>query len=283
MRIQILFASLLLSVAALGQPAQPFVPQVVEFPNGHLHLKAYFWKPSGPGPFPAVLFSHGFGGNTADLTAGMQITEAAEILAPFFVKHGYAFFYPFRRGHGPSADQAPFMQDLLRREEEAKGKEARQHLQFIFTTTDQLDDVLAGLAYLKTAPGIDARRIAVAGHSFGGQLTLLAAERDPTIRAAVTFGGAAGSWQRSAELRERLLTAIRKTNAAIMLTHAENDYDTSAGRNLAEELERLHKPYVLKIYPVVGLTQDDGHGMLYLNIPVWEDDVFKFLDQHVKQ
>jgi acetyl esterase/lipase len=31
---------------------------------------------------------------------------------------------------------------------------------------------------LKTVPGVDARRIAVAGHSFGGQLALLAAERD---------------------------------------------------------------------------------------------------------
>jgi len=241
------------------------------------------WKPAGSGPFPAVLFNHGSGGNTADITAWMQITEAAEILAPFFVKHGYAFFYPYRRGHGPSAGQAPFMQDILRHEEEAKGREARQHLQFILVTGDQLDDVLAALAYLKTAPGIDARRIAVAGHSFGGQLTLLAAERDPTIRAAVSFAGAAGSWQRSAELRDRLLVAIRKTNAAIMLTHAENDVDTSPGRALAAELERLHKPYVLKIYPPVGLSQDDGHGMLYTDIPAWEDDVFKFLDQHVKQ
>jgi dienelactone hydrolase len=283
MRIRILLAFLLCSLPAFSQPAQPAVPQVVEFSSGKLHLKGYFWKPAGPGPFPAVLFNHGSGGKTADLTAGMQITEAAEILAPFFVKHGYAFFYPFRRGHGPSADQAPFMQDVLQREEEAKGREASQHLQFTFTTGDQLDDVLAALAYLKTAPGIDPQRIAVAGHSFGGQLTLLAAERDPTIRAAVSFAGAAGSWQHSAELRDRLLVAIRKTNAVIMLTHAENDYDTSAGRALAEELARLHKPYVLKIYPPVGLTQDDGHGMLYTDIPAWEDDVFKFLDQHVKK
>jgi len=283
MRTQILLTVLLFSLAALGQQAQPIVPQVVDFPSGELHLKGYLWKPSGSGPFPAIIFNHGSGGNTADITAWMQITEAAEILAPFFVKHGYAFFYPFRRGHGPSAGQAPFMQDILRHEEEAKGREARQHLQFILVTGDQLDDVLAALAYLKTAPGIDARRIAVAGHSFGGQLTLLAAERDPTIRAAVSFAGAAGSWQRSAELRDRLLVAIRKTNAAIMLTHAENDVDTSPGRALAAELERLHKPYVLKIYPPVGLSQDDGHGMLYTDIPAWEDDVFKFLDQHVKQ
>ena len=273
---------LLLPLAKVGASAQAIAPQVVTFPNGNFHLKAYLWTPPGPGPFPAVLFSHGSGGASADLTAGMQITEAADILAPFFLKHGYAFFYPFRRGHGPSSDQAPFMQDVLQREEEAKGREARQHLQFTLLTTEQLDDVMAALAFLKSSPRIDSQRIAVAGQSFGGQLTLLAAERDPTIRAAVTFAAAANAWERSPELRARLLSALNKTNAAIMLTHAENDYGTTAGRAMADELERLHKPHLLKIYPAVGLTSDDGHGMLYEDIPAWEDDVFRFLDQYAK-
>ena len=123
----------------------------------------------------------------------------------------------------------------------------------------------------------------MAGHSFGGQLTLLAAGNDKTVRAAVTFAAAAGSWDRSPELRERLRTAIKNTNAAIMLTHAQNDFGTTAGNALAAELERLHKPHVLKIYPPVGLTPEDGHGMLYENIPAWESDVFEFLDQYVKK
>jgi hypothetical protein len=67
-----------------------------------------------------------------------------------------------------------------------------------------------------------------------------------------------------------------------MLIHAENDVSTAPGRALAEELERLRKPYVLKIYPPVGQTPEDGHNMLYKAIPAWEDDVFKFLDEHVK-
>jgi len=259
------------------------IPQEIEFPSGKLQLKGYLWKPAGAGPFPAVLFNHGSGGADADHTAGMPITQAANSLAPFFVTHGYAFLYPFRRGHGPSASQAPFMQDVLRREEESKGKDARQRLQFVLLTTEQLDDVMAALAFLKTVPGIDSRRIAIAGHSFGGNLTLLAAERDKTVRAAVTFAAAANSWDRSPELQQRLTTAIRNTNAAVMLTHAENDFSTSPGKALAAELQRLHKPYVLKIYPPVGLTSEDGHGMLYENIPAWESDVFEFLDQHVKK
>jgi dipeptidyl aminopeptidase/acylaminoacyl peptidase len=139
---------------------------------------------------------------------------------------------------------------------------------------------MAALAFLKTVPGIDPLRIAMAGHSFGGKLTLLAAERDGSIKAAVTFGAAAESWDRSPELRERLLTAIRQTHASIMLIHAENDFGTSAGRDMAAELQRLQKPHVLKIYPPVGKTADDGHNALYEAIPMWEDDVFKFLDEH---
>lgn len=78
---------LLLTVPTLGTK-EPIVPQTVEFPSGTLHLKAYLWKPVGPGPFPAVLFSHGSGGIEPDVTAGMQITESADILAPFFIRHG---------------------------------------------------------------------------------------------------------------------------------------------------------------------------------------------------
>jgi carboxymethylenebutenolidase len=270
-----------LSVAlAIGQPTS-ILPETIVIPSGNLQLKGFLWKPNGPGPFPTVLFNHGSGGADADHTAGLPITEAAEKLAPVFLKHGYAFLYLFRRGQGLSGDQGPFMQDILRQEEAARGKQARQHLQYMLATTDHLHDVMAALSFLKTAPAIDAKRIAIAGHSFGGQVTLLAAERDNTLRAAVTFAAAAGSWERSLELRERLRAAAEKTTAPIMLVQAANDYSTAPSQELAGELRRLHKSYVVKIYPPVGQTSDDGHNFLYIGIPQWEHDVFGFLDEHV--
>jgi len=277
------FLVALTSVALAADQPVSIGPETVIVPSGKLRLKAFLWKPSGPGPFPAVLFCHGSGGADADHTAGLPITEAAEKLAPMFLKHGYAFLFLFRRGQGLSADQAPFMQDILQREEATKGKEARQHLQVVLATTDHLDDVLAALSFLKTAPAIDTKRIAIAGHSFGGQLTLLATERDKTVRAAVTFAAAANSWERSSELRDRLLAAADKATAPIMLIQAANDYSTAPGQALANELARLHKSHILKIYPPVGQTAEDGHNVLYLAIPRWEDDVFRFLDRHVKR
>ena len=282
----ILYFFMLTAAALVPLPprtsAQVQDPQTVEIPSGRLHLKAYLWKPTGPGPFPAVLFNHGSGGANAALTGSIPITEAARRIAPIFVKHGYAFLFLFRRGQGLSDDQAPFMQDVLRREEMKNGKAARQHLQFTLMTTEQLDDVMAALAFLKTLPDIDLQRMAVAGHSFGGQLTLLAAERDRTLRAAITFGAAANSWKQSAELRDCLTGTVARTTAPIMLIYAANDYDTSPGRAMSSELDRLHKSHVLKIYPAVGRTPDDGHNQIYEATSQWESDVLQFLDSQLQ-
>ena len=273
---------LLLSVAASSCPSPNVAPQIVIIPSGDLQLKAYLWKPVGAGPFPAVLFNHGRSNDPQRHTPTLTITAAAQVLGPIFVKHGYAFFYLFRRGEGLSADQGQFIGDLSQREESERGAEARKHLQFVLMTTDHLNDVLAGLAFMKSLPEVDARRIAVAGHSFGGQLTLLAAEHDSSVRSAVTFGAAAGSWDGSSEVRARLLMAIQKIVAPVMLIQAANDYSLKPGVSLAAELARLSKPYVLKIYPAVGQTAGDGHNFVYTDVALWEGDVFRFLDQNVK-
>jgi len=268
-------------IAAAADEAVPIAYETVVIPSGGLQLKAFLWRPDGTGPFPVVLFNHGSGTDPSH-TGPFAITKAAERLGPVFVKHGYAFLYLFRRGQGLSADQGSFIQSVLQSEETARGKEASQHLQFVLMTTDHLDDVLAGLRFLKNLPSIDSHRIAMAGHSFGGQLSLLAAGTDNSVRAVVTFGAAAASWKNSSEIRERLLVALRKTNSPIMLVHAANDYSTIPGEIMAEELEKLARVHYLKIYGPVGKTSDDGHNFVYTAVGQWENDVFKFLDQQLR-
>lgn len=283
MKSLVAFLTLLMPLVALGQAGQPVAPQIVEFSSGNLHLKGYLWKPSGAGPFPAVLFNHGSGGPDAMQTSGMPMSKAAETLASVFLKHGYAFFYPCRQGHGLSAEQGEFIQDALKKEEAAKGVEARQKLQFALLTGPHLDDTVAALSFLKTVPGVDTHRFAAVGHSFGGQLALMDAARDSSLRAVVTFGAAANSWTKSPDVRRILLEAVNNAKAPIMLIHAANDYDTTPGTELAKELDRLRKAHVLKIYPAVGKTSDEGHNLVYNSVAVWETDVFKFLDECVRQ
>jgi len=268
--------------ASPSSSQRTIAPQIVEVPSGALHLKGYLWRPAGPGPFAAVLFNHGSGGGDPQHTAGLTMEEAAAVLAPVFLRHGYVFFYPCRRGQGLSADQGPYTQDLVK-QAAAKGQEIRKQVHYQLVTRSQLDDALAGLAFLKTVPGVDPKRIAIVGHSFGGMLTLLSGEHDPSLRAEVTFGAGANSWRGSQELSHHTLLSVDKTSAPIMLIHATNDYDTTPGTEIAAELDRLHKPHLLKIYPAVGKTSADGHNLLYLAIPEWESDVFQFLDRNVKR
>jgi len=163
-----------------------------------------------------------------------------------------------------------------------KGQEGRNEVQLQLQEVE-LRDVMAGLAFLRAHPGVDGGRVAIAGHSFGGQLTLLAAEQDTGIRAAVTFAAAAASWDKSPELRERLLVAVRNIQIPIFLTHAANDFSVLPGQVLAAELARLKRPHELKIYPAVGDdTPGRGHGAVYSAVASWEADVFRFLDEHVR-
>jgi carboxymethylenebutenolidase len=282
--IIVLALALQFPIAANAQAASPSTspaPQIVEVRSGELHLKGYFWKPSGAGPFPAILFNHGSGAEDAQHTAGRTMAEAASGLAPIFLRHGYAFLYLCRRGQGLSADQGPFTQDALK-QAEAKSLDARRQLHYQLLTGSQLDDALSGLTFLKTVPDVDPKRIAIVGHSFGGMLTLLSGDHDSTIRAEVTFAAGANSWRSSQELGDRILAAVRKTAAPIMLVYAANDFDTTPGKDISAELNRFHKSHLLKIYPAIGKTSDDGHNLLYLGISEWESDVFQFLDDNAK-
>src|SRR5438477_1069019 len=279
--IIVLALALQLSAVAVAQTVSPSAPtaapQIADVRSGELHLKGYFWKPAGPGPFPAILFNHGSGADDPQHTAGRTMAQAASDLAPIFLKHGYAFFYLCRRGQGLSADQGPSMQDLLK-QAEGKGADARKQLHYQLVTGSQLNDALAGLTFLKGTPDVDPKRIAIVGHSFGGMLTLLSGDHDSNIRAEVAFAAGANSWRGSQELRDRTLAAVGKTVAPVMLVYAANDYDTKPGKDISAEFDRLHKSHLLKIYPAIGKTSNDGHNLIYLGTFQWELDVFQFLD-----
>jgi dienelactone hydrolase len=130
---------------------------------------------------------------------------------------------------------------------------------------------------------VDARNIALVGHSFGGSLTVLLAEREPNLRAVVVFSSAGYSFDRSPALQARLLTAIDRIAAPVFFIHAENDYSLSSGKVLDARREQIGKPHRLKIYPPIGQTVDDGHDFLHLGVKIWEPDVFAFLDENTRK
>jgi dienelactone hydrolase len=275
------FLVALLPSLCIAQQTTAAAPQTVEIPSGSLVLKGLLWTPPGFGPFPAVLFNHGRSDTPQQYSRTLTVIAAANALGPVFAAHGYVFLFPFRRGEGLSADQGEFIGDVLQAEENAHGVDARIHLQTILLSGEHLQDGLASLAFLKTLRQVDKHRIAVGGHSFGGQLALLETEKDPSIRGALTFGAAAASWSRSKEIRSQMIAAVDRITVPVLLIHAANDYSLDPGYEMAAEFRRLSKPCVLKIYPAAGRSTSDGHNFLFADVPAWEKDVFDFLDENV--
>lgn len=261
--------------AAAQSPERP--PDTVVVRSGALELRALLWRPAGRGPFPAVLFNHGSG------PARAPLAPHRTALGPVFARRGYAFLMLFRRGVGLSAGQGRNGFDVVRRAVAERGEAARNEVRLRRLETEDLEDVLAGLAYLRSLPEVDARRIAVAGHSFGGSLTLLVAERDTAVRAAVVFGGAAGSWDASPALRARLLSAVRRASVPVFFAYAANDYTVAPAKVLGAEMAKLGKPHRVEIYPPVGRTAEEGHDFVYVRPSEWERDVFAFLDERVRE
>ncbi len=135
-------------------------PIDVAFPSGANTLRGILAKPHGDGPFPTLIWNHG----------SEQNPEFPRRLAKFWLAQGWAFFMPIRRGHGASGGT---YFGVERGRVSTWDRDAWE----VAELERQADDVGAGVAYLRTQPFIDPRRIVVAGGSFGGIETVLVAER----------------------------------------------------------------------------------------------------------
>lgn len=271
----------LVLIYAFTASAKAQEPDTVVVRSGGLNLRALVWRPSGGGPFPGILFNHG-SGHAPGTPAAQGDQRHPELLGPLFAGHGYVFFYLFRRGDGLSGGQGAASRDRMDSVYAAAGQDARNAFQLSLLEGDELSDALAGLRVLRALPDVDPRRIGIVGVSFGGSLSLLVAERDSSLRAAVAFATAGYSWDNSPPLRARLLEAMGRLAVPLFLIHAANDYSVGPAKVLGAELARRGKPHRVEIYPPVGHTADDGHNFIHLGIETWEPAVFAFLDEHLR-
>jgi carboxymethylenebutenolidase len=253
--------TLVASANAQGASAKP---ELISFRSGELELKGFIWKPAGAGPFPAILWNHG----------SEKLPGTVDPVAPFFVARGYVFFVPHRRGQGRSP--GPYIMDQLR----AAGRERNSMLLRLHEA--QLRDQLAALAYLKSLPFVDQRRVAVMGYSFGGIQTMLAVERSSGYRAAVNCSGAAQTWGSSPDLQARLIRAARNAVMPVFFLQAQNDYDLTPNRVLGEQMKASGKPVESKVYPPFGFGAQGGHSFCVLGASIWGPDVVRFIHAHLK-
>jgi carboxymethylenebutenolidase len=242
-------------------------PEEVVFASDGRDLHGFLWRPEGTGPFPAVMWNHG----------SERLPGSQPVLAKFYTAHSYVFFVPHRRGQGRSPGD--YIQDLLA--QAPPGERARRMVEL---QQAEVNDVVAGLNYLRSQPFVDPVRIAISGCSYGGIETLLAGERDLGVKALVPFAPGAMSWEQNVLLQDRLARAVDLAKAPVFLIQAENDYSLAPSRVLNKEAYKRKKDFQSKIYAAFGTTHQDGHwGFCSLATDVWGNDVLTFLEAQMKR
>jgi dienelactone hydrolase len=245
--------------------------QRIEYPSRRLKLPGLLYKPSGNGPFPAVIWNHG-----SEKMPGPQVE-----LARFYTEHGFVFFLPTREGHSDAPGEyiLDLQKKILAREISPKS------LKEIVGLHDRFNqNVVDAVAWLETQPFVDRDRLVMSGVSFGGIQTMLSAERGLGIRAFIPFAPGAMSWAVK-PLQDRLEQAARNAKAPVFLVQAQNDFSTGPSEHLGPILIRLGPPSGNKLYPPFGKTPARGHASFAcwsLGTNIWGRDVLQFISAAFK-
>ena len=166
-------STLVHSEVAAGSAEKLHMPEKVSYPSSDgLTIEAYLHRPPGvaggaePGErFPGVMWIHG--GPTSQFDDQFRRHQQVH----FFAQRGYVVLMPNIRG---SSGYGLGFEDL--------NNGCWGHC--------DLEDVLAGVDYLKTLPDVDPDRIAVTGTSYGGIMTMDAVAFAPGVfQAAIALSG----------------------------------------------------------------------------------------------
>lgn len=166
-------------VAQWGEPdglVRPVYYEGESFNGKPTRVFAYYGKPEGNGPFPAVILIHGGGG------------KAFSDWVELWVKRGYVALAPDLSGNGPDGrleDGGPSQDDDVKFRDFTTDDGDYKNM----WTWQVIAALLRGHALLAAQKEVDADRIAVTGISWGGYLTCILAGVDTKLKAAVPVYG----------------------------------------------------------------------------------------------
>ncbi len=234
---------------------------------------AYYARPEGDGPFPAVVLVHGGGG------------KAFRAWAEHWSARGYCALAMDLAGNGPKGrlpDGGPDQSDDVKFRD-FSDKDVRDTWSYHAVAA-----VLRGHTLLTAVPEVDRDRIAVTGISWGGYLTCIVAGLDDHLKAAVPVYGCGFLHENSfwkeprldkmpAAQRERWVNAfdpsryLPQVKCPILFLNGTNDF--------AYPLDSYRKCYELVRAPrtlSVRVRLRHGH--------VWSfGEVDAFIDSHLKK
>jgi carboxymethylenebutenolidase len=188
-------------------------------PEG-ITLRGYLAKPSGNGPFPAVLMIHEWWGLNKDTT----------LLAEALADEGFVVLAA----------------DAFRGSVASTPGNARK--QVTETPREQIAaDLDAALDFLRSHPRVAPGRVASLGFCFGGTQSMYMGTRNPELAAVVIFYGG-GPIQRAADLG-----SMRQAGPVLGIYGEEDgNIPVSQVRNFEDALESRKVEHTVTLYPGVG-------------------------------
>ena len=171
-------------------PAKPYPyrEEEVAYRNesADLKLAATLTLPQGKGPFPAVVLITGSGPQDRD--ESLLGHRPFLVLADHLTRQGIAVLRADDRGVAKSGGNFA-----------------------IATSADFATDAEAGIAYLRTLPEVDGRKLGLVGHSEGGLIAPMIAARNPSVAFIVMM---AGTGVRGADVLPAQVIAITEASGA---------------------------------------------------------------------
>jgi dienelactone hydrolase len=228
------------------------------------------FRPAGPGPFPAVIFSHGR--NAA--TRHEPVRWRALMMARYWTRRGFAVLVPTRIGYGELGQTVD--------PEVSGGCSNANFRPALAAMTAQIE---ATAAFARHLAWIDGSRLLLVGVSYGGFATIAATARPvPGVIAGVNFAGGLGGnpKQRPGQpcQGERIVGLAAEFGARSRVPqlwlYAEND--TYWGRDWPR---RWHEAFSaaggkarLESFQAVG---EEGHRVMSGGFQLWRPVVDRFV------
>ncbi|WP_336813281.1 alpha/beta hydrolase family protein [Bosea sp. MMO-172] len=252
-----------------------FVPVGKDGQGADILLPTRVLVPSGSGPFPLAIVSHGSPANAAARKTMAPPEYRAG--ADWLLSRGYMVVLPLRRGYGPRGGTWA----------EAYGPCSRpDYVGGGLATADDIQNVARYFAALDT---VRADRILLVGQSAGGWGSLAAASRAPAgVRAVINFAGGRGGYAGGKpnhncspdSLVEAAATFGRSSKIPTLWIYTQNDrfFDGALTSRMAQAYQSAGGDAEYHLLAPFG---EDGHRLFPTaeGRTVWQPHADRFLDR----
>ena len=270
-RVAIVAVLLLLPAAAGAAPANP-VEEIVGIPAAAgATLRTRVLRPSGRGPFPLAIISHGSPPN-ASRRPEMEVPTFVSA-SRWLLQRGYMVALPLRRGYGETGGAW------------VENYGTCNNPDYYRAGLTSAEDIQAAIGFFRARAEVQRDRILLIGQSAGGWGSIAAASRNPAgAFAVINFAGGRGGGQPKVGncTPVRLIEAAARYGATARIPslwlYAENDsfFGPDLSRKMFDAYVRAGAKAEYVALPPFG---SDGHRLFGApdGRALWQPPVEKFL------